>query len=252
MRLEGKVAIVTGGARGQGAAVARRFVAEGARVTIADIRDDLGKELAAELGDAAIYQHLDVTSEEDWTAAVAETLSSFGHLNVLVNNAGILHFSSIADTSLADYERVIRVNQTGTFLGMRAVIPAMTEAGVGSIINVSSVEGIAGSAYLTAYAASKFAVRGMTKCAALELGKLNIRVNSVHPGAIDTPMASEAVGGIEIDMAKVGKRVAGLRRVGQPEEIASLQVFLASDESSYSTGAEFIADGGVSATHSLL
>jgi 3alpha(or 20beta)-hydroxysteroid dehydrogenase len=167
MRLEGKVAIVTGGARGQGAAVARRFVAEGARVTIADIRDDLGKELAAELGDAAIYQHLDVTSEEDWTAAVAETLSSFGHLNVLVNNAGILHFSSIADTSLADYERVIRVNQTGTFLGMRAVIPAMTEAGVGSIINVSSVEGIAGSAYLTAYAASKFAVRGMTKCAAL-------------------------------------------------------------------------------------
>jgi 3alpha(or 20beta)-hydroxysteroid dehydrogenase len=252
MRLNGKVAIVTGAARGQGAAIARRFVEEGARVTVADIRDDLGKELAAELGSAAIYQHLDVTSEEDWTAAVAETLSSFGHLNVLVNNAGILHFSSIVDTSLADYERVIRVNQTGTFLGMRAVIPAMTEAGAGSIINVSSVEGIAGSAYLSAYAASKFAVRGMTKCAALELGKLNIRVNSVHPGAIDTPMAGEAVGGIEIDMAKVGKRVAGLRRVGQPEEIASLQVFLASDESSYSTGAEFIADGGVSATHSLL
>jgi 3alpha(or 20beta)-hydroxysteroid dehydrogenase len=252
MRLDGKVAIVTGGARGQGAAVARRFVAEGARVTIADIRDDLGKELAAELGDAAIYQHLDVTSEEDWTAAVAETISAFGRVNVLVNNAGILAFSSIVDTSLADYERMISVNQTGTFLGMRAVIPAMTEAGVGSIINVSSVEGLAGSPYLTAYAASKFAVRGMTKCAALELGKHNIRVNSVHPGAIDTQMASDAIGGVEIDMAKVGKRVAGLRRVGQPEEIASLQVFLASDESSYSTGAEFIVDGGVSATHSLL
>jgi 3alpha(or 20beta)-hydroxysteroid dehydrogenase len=252
MRLDGKVAIVTGGARGQGAAVARRFVEEGARVTIADIRDDLGKELAAELGDAAIYQRLDVTSEEDWTAAVTETATAFGQVNVLVNNAGILHFSSIADTSLADYERVIRVNQTGTFLGMRAVIPSMIEAGGGSIINVSSVEGIAGSPYLTAYAASKFAVRGMTKCAALELGKHNIRVNSVHPGAIDTQMASEAVGGIEIDMSKVGKRVAGLRRVGQPEEIANLQVFLASDESSYSTGAEFIADGGASATHSLL
>jgi 3alpha(or 20beta)-hydroxysteroid dehydrogenase len=252
MRLDGKVALVTGGARGQGAAVARRFVEEGARVTIADIRDELGKELAAELGDSAIYQRLDVTSEEDWTAAVAETLTAFGRLDILVNNAGILHFSSIVDTSLADYERVIKVNQVGTFLGMRAVIPAMTEAGAGSIINVSSVEGIAGSPYLTAYAASKFAVRGMTKCAALELGKLNIRVNSVHPGAIDTQMASDAIGGVEIDMSKVGKRVAGLRRVGRPEEIANLQVFLASDESSYSTGSEFVADGGASATHSLI
>lgn len=252
MRLDGKVALVTGGARGQGAAVARRFVQEGARVTIADIRDELGKELAAELGEAAIYQRLDVTSEEDWTAAVDATLQTFGRLTVLVNNAGILKFGSIVDTTLADYEQVIRVNQTGTFLGMRAVIPAMTEAGGGSIINVSSVEGLAGSSHLTAYAASKFAVRGMTKCAALELGKLNIRVNSVHPGAIDTQMASDAIGGIDIDMSKVGKRVAGLRRVGQPEEVADLQVFLASDESSYSTGAEFVVDGGASATHSLI
>ncbi|TCO46681.1 glucose 1-dehydrogenase [Actinocrispum wychmicini] len=252
MRLDGKVALVTGAARGQGAAIARRFVQEGARVTIADIRDELGKELAAELGDDAIYRRLDVASEEDWTAAVDATLAAFGRLTVLVNNAGILKFGSIVDTTLADYEQVIRVNQTGTFLGMRAVIPAMTEAGGGSIINVSSVEGLAGSAHLTAYAASKFAVRGMTKCAALELGRLNIRVNSVHPGAIDTQMAGDAIGGIDIDMSKVGKRVAGLRRVGQPEEIANLQVFLASDESSYSTGAEFVADGGASATHSLV
>ncbi|GAB3904911.1 glucose 1-dehydrogenase [Kibdelosporangium lantanae] len=252
MRLDGKVAIITGAARGQGAAAARRFVAEGARVAIADIRDELGKELADELGDAAVYQHLDVTSEEDWTAAVAATRQAFGPPTVLVNNAGILKFGSIVDTTLADYELLVRVNQTGTFLGMRAVVPGMTEAGGGSIINVSSVEGLAGSPYLTAYAATKFAVRGMTKCAALELGKHNIRVNSVHPGAIDTDMASDAMGGVAIDMTKVGKRVAGLRRVGTPAEIADLQVFLASDESSYSTGAEFVADGGASATHSLL
>jgi 3alpha(or 20beta)-hydroxysteroid dehydrogenase len=252
MRLDGKVAIITGAARGQGAAAARRFVEEGARVTIADIRDELGKELADDLGAAAVYQHLDVTSEEDWVAAVEATGQAFGHPNVLVNNAGILRFGSIVDTTMADYELLVRVNQTGTFLGMRAVVPAMTEAGGGSIINVSSVEGLAGSPYLTAYAATKFAVRGMTKCAALELGKHNIRVNSVHPGAIDTDMASDAMGGVTVDMAKVGKRVAGLRRVGKPTEIADLQVFLASDESSYSTGAEFVADGGASATHSLL
>ncbi|MEV4316617.1 glucose 1-dehydrogenase [Actinocrispum sp. NPDC049592] len=251
MRLSGKIAIITGAARGQGAAAARRFVEEGAKVTIADIRDEEGKQLAAELGQATIYQHLDVTSEEDWAAAVAETVSIFGHPSVLVNNAGILHFSSIVDTTLADYERVIKVNQIGTFLGMRAVVPGMIESGGGSIINVSSVEGMTGSAYLTAYTASKFAVRGMTKAAALELGKHNIRVNSVHPGAIDTQMASDAMGGLEIDMAKVGKRVAGLRRVGTADEIANLQVFLASDESSYSTGGEFLADGGATAANSL-
>jgi 3alpha(or 20beta)-hydroxysteroid dehydrogenase len=250
-RLSGKVALITGAARGQGAAAARRFVEEGARVTIADILDEQGKELAAELGEAAIYQRLDVTSEEDWTAAVAETLASFGQLNILVNNAGIVHVKSIVDTSLAEYERVIKVNQVGTFLGMRAAIPALTEAKGGSIINVSSVEGLGGMAFLTAYTASKFAVRGMTKAAAMELGHLNIRVNSIHPGVIDTQMVRDAAGGAEVDMTRVGKRVA-LRRCGQPEEIAHLQVFLASDESSYSTGAEFVADGGATATHSLL
>ncbi|ONI70759.1 3-alpha-hydroxysteroid dehydrogenase [Actinosynnema sp. ALI-1.44] len=250
-RLAGKTALITGAARGQGAAAARRFVAEGARVAIADILDDQGKELAAELGEHAVYHHLDVTSEGDWAAAVERTLVEFGTLNVLVNNAGILHLRSIVDTTVADYERVIKVNQFGTFLGMRAVIPALTDAKGGSIINVSSVEGLGGMAFLIAYTASKFAVRGMTKAAAVELGHLNIRVNSIHPGVIDTQMVREAVEGVEVDVSRVGKRVP-LRRCGQPEEIADLQVFLASDESSYSTGAEFVADGGATATHSLL
>ncbi|CAM3837864.1 glucose 1-dehydrogenase [Kibdelosporangium persicum] len=250
-RLDGKVALVSGAARGQGAATARRFVEEGAKVTIADILDEQGKELAAELGEAAVYQHLDVASEDDWTAAVDRTRTEFGALNVLVNNAGIVHVKSIADTTLAEYEHVIRVNQIGCFLGMRAVIPALTEAKGGSIINVSSVEGLGGMPFLTSYTASKFAIRGMTKAAAMELGHLGIRVNSVHPGVIDTQMVRDAAGGAEVDMTRVGKRVA-LRRCGQPEEIANLQVFLASDESSYSTGAEFVADGGATATHSLL
>ncbi|GAA5160255.1 glucose 1-dehydrogenase [Amycolatopsis dongchuanensis] len=247
-RLDGKVALITGAARGQGAAAARRFVAEGARVTIADVLDDEGKALADELG--AAYQHLDVSSEDDWAAAVERTVDEFGSLTVLVNNAGILHFSELAKTSLADYERVIRVNQIGAFLGMRSVVEPMSHAGAGSIVNVSSVEGLAGMPYLVAYTASKFAIRGMTKVAALELGRKGIRVNSVHPGMIDTAMVSEAAGGAEIDTSWVGKKVA-LGRVGQPEEIASLVVFLASDESSYSTGAEFVADGGATATHAL-
>lgn len=246
-RLDGKVALITGAARGQGAAAARRFVAEGAKVLIADILDDEAKALADELG--ALYQHLDVTSEADWTAAVDRAVDEFGSLTVLVNNAGILHFSELGKTKLADYERVIRVNQIGAFLGMRSVVGPMSRAGVGSIVNVSSVEGLAGMPFLVAYTASKFAIRGMTKVAALELGPKGIRVNSVHPGMIDTKMVS-AAGGAEIDTSWVSKKVA-LGRVGQPSEIANLVVFLASDESSYSTGAEFVADGGATATHAL-
>jgi 3alpha(or 20beta)-hydroxysteroid dehydrogenase len=247
-RLDGKVALITGAARGQGAAAARRFAAEGAKVLIADIIDDEGKALADELG--AAYQHLDVSSEDDWTAAVDRAVEEFGSLTVLVNNAGILHFSELGKTKLADYERVIRVNQIGAFLGMRSVVEPMSRAGVGSIVNVSSVEGLAGMPFLVAYTASKFAIRGMTKVAALELGPKGIRVNSVHPGMIDTKMVSDAAGGAEIDTSWVGKKVA-LGRVGQPSEIANLVVFLASDESSYSTGAEFVADGGATATHAL-
>ncbi|GAB3001743.1 glucose 1-dehydrogenase [Amycolatopsis acidiphila] len=247
-RLAGKVALLTGAARGQGAAAARRFTEEGAKVVIADVLDDEGKALADELG--ALYQHLDVSSEDDWSAAVDRAVDEFGSLTVLVNNAGILHFSELAKTTLADYERVIRVNQIGAFLGMRSVVEPMSRAGTGSIVNVSSVEGLAGMPFLVAYTASKFAIRGMTKVAALELGPKGIRVNSVHPGMIDTKMVSDAAGGAEIDTSWVGKKVA-LGRVGQPVEIANLVVFLASDESSYSTGAEFVADGGATATHAL-
>ncbi|MEU0512077.1 glucose 1-dehydrogenase [Amycolatopsis sp. NPDC006125] len=247
-RLDGKTALITGAARGQGAAAARRFTAEGAKVMVADVADDDGKALAEEIG--AVYQHLDVSREDDWAAAVRRAEDEFGGLTVLVNNAGILHFSELAHTSLADYERVIGINQIGAFLGMRSVVEPMTRAGGGSIINVSSVEGLAGMPFLVAYTASKFAIRGMTKVAALELGRKGIRVNSVHPGMIDTQMVADAAGGAEIDMAWVGKKVA-LGRVGKPEEIAQLAVFLASDESSYCTGGEFVADGGATATHAL-
>ncbi|MDX8029354.1 glucose 1-dehydrogenase [Lentzea sp. BCCO 10_0856] len=247
MRLDGKVALITGAARGQGAAAARRFVAEGARVMLTDVLDDQGKELAAELG--AEYSHLDVSSEEDWAAVVASTVDTLGDITVLVNNAGILHFSALADTTLADYQRVIGINQVGTFLGMRAVVESMTRAGGGSIVNVSSVEGLAGMPYLVAYTASKFAIRGMTKVAALELGQHGIRVNSVHPGAIDTPMVSETLGR-PIDISPIGKKVA-LRRVGQPEDVANVVLFLASDDSAYCTGAEIAVDGGATATHAL-
>lgn len=247
-RLAGKVALITGAARGQGAAAARRFAAEGARVMIADILDENGKRLAGELG--AAYTHLDVTSEDDWAGAVQATQAEFGALNVLVNNAGVLHFSPLEQTSLADYERVVRVNQFGAFLGMRSVVEPMSTAGGGSIVNVSSVEGLAGMPFLVAYTASKFAIRGMTKVAALELGERGIRVNSLHPGMIDTDMVRDAAGGAEVDFSPVARRLA-LGRAGQPEEIAELALFLASDESSYCTGGEFVADGGATATHAL-
>ncbi|WP_199433355.1 glucose 1-dehydrogenase [Qaidamihabitans albus] len=249
-RLDGKVALITGAARGQGAAAARRFVAEGAKVMIADITDTDGKELADELGSAARYVHLDVADEDDWARATERTVAEFGALNVLVNNAGVLHFAPLAQTRLADYERVIRVNQTGAFLGMRSVVEPMSAAGGGSIVNVSSVEGLAGMPFLVAYTASKFAIRGMTKVAALELGEKGIRVNSLHPGMIDTKMVRDAAGGAEVDFSGIARKLA-LRRVGQPEEIADVALFLASDESSYCTGGEFVADGGATATHAL-
>jgi 3alpha(or 20beta)-hydroxysteroid dehydrogenase len=249
-RLDGKVALITGGARGQGAAAARRFVAEGARVLICDVLSEEGKALAEELGEAAWYQQLDVGDEQAWRDAMTEVERLFGRLDVLVNNAGILFFSPLDQMSLADYERVIRINQIGTFLGMRSVVPMMKRQGGGSIVNISSVEGLAGMPMLTAYASTKFAIRGMTKVAAMELGPDGIRVNSVHPGAIDTSMVSTALGGLPVDLSLIGQRVA-LGRVGQPEEVANLVLYLASDESGYSTGGEFVVDGGATATHSL-
>jgi 3alpha(or 20beta)-hydroxysteroid dehydrogenase len=245
-RLAGKVALITGAAQGQGAAAARAFVNEGAQVVIADIADDAGKALADELGEAAYYRHLDVTSEADWESAVTEAVETFGGLDVLVNNAGILMFSELTKTSLQDYERVIRINQFGTFLGMRAVADVMAQRGGGSIVNSSSIEGLGGMPWLVAYTASKFAIRGMTKSVAMELGPKGIRVNSVHPGMIDTGMIRDLAGPEGLEHG--GKKVA-LKRVGLPEDVAGVYVFLASDESSYCTGAEFVCDGGATATH---
>jgi 3alpha(or 20beta)-hydroxysteroid dehydrogenase len=248
--LEGKVAIITGAARGQGAAAARLFVAEGARVVIGDVLDDLGKELAESLGDAAVYRHLDVSSEDDWAGVVGETVETWGGVDILVNNAGILRFAALPEMPLADYLQVVNVNQVGTFLGMREVAKPMMAAGRGAIVNISSVEGLAGMPYLTAYTSTKFAIRGMTKVAALELGPHGIRVNSVHPGMIETDMVKDAAGGHDIDLSPAAKRIA-LRRMGQSEDIAEVVLFLASDRSSYVTGAELAADGGATATHAF-
>jgi 3alpha(or 20beta)-hydroxysteroid dehydrogenase len=244
-RLEGKVALITGGARGQGEAHARRFVAEGAKVVIADVLDALGRRLSEDLGADAVYVRLDVTDEQSWTDAVAATVERYGRLDVLVNNAGILRVGPLVDTSLEDYRAVIDVNQVGCFLGMRSVIEPMTRGGGGSIVNVSSIAGLQGVPGVIGYVASKYAIRGMTKAAALELGHQGIRVNSVHPGTIDTPM----VGGEEfadVDQEAVYASLP-IPRIGAPEDVSHLMVFLASDESSYCTGGEYVVDGGVMA-----
>jgi 3alpha(or 20beta)-hydroxysteroid dehydrogenase len=247
-RLSGKVALITGGAQGQGAAASRRFVEEGAQVVIGDIADEAGKPLAEELGESAHYVHLDVSDEHSWRAAVDEAVATFGTIDVLINNAGILMFANLTEMPVEDLDRLFRVNVFGCFLGMKTVAPVMIERGGGSIVNSSSVEGLAGMSSLVGYTGSKFAVRGMTKAAAMELGPKGIRVNSVHPGMVDTGMTRQYAG--EEGMKWAASRVA-LKRVGQPEDIAQMYVFLASDESSFSTGAEFVADGGCTATHSF-
>ena len=244
-RLNGKVALITGGARGQGEAAARLFVAEGARVALSDLSDDEGRAVAESLGEAALYLHHDVSREVDWVRVVDTTKNTFGRIDVLLNNAGILAFAPLLETTLEQYMRVIEVNQVGCFLGMRAVAPALEEAGGGSIINVSSTAGLAGAPNVTAYAASKFAVCGMTKVAAIELGPSGIRVNSLHPGGVATPML-----GLEPDVDEAPPRLREtferlpLGRIGTAAEMAHLALFLASDESSYCTGSEFTADGG--------
>jgi 3alpha(or 20beta)-hydroxysteroid dehydrogenase len=235
-RVDGKVALISGGARGMGAAHARLLVAEGAKVVIGDILDEEGKALAAEIGDAVRYVHLDVTQPDQWDAAVATATGEFGKLDVLVNNAGIVKLGLLKDFDLAKWQKVIDVNLTGTFLGMRVAVQPMTEAGGGSIINVSSVEGLRGAPLAHPYVASKWAVRGLAKSAALELAPLNIRVNSIHPGLIRTPMTAK----LPEDMV-----IIPLGRAADPEEVSTFVLFLASDESSYATGSEFIMDGGL-------
>jgi 3alpha(or 20beta)-hydroxysteroid dehydrogenase len=243
-RLDGKVALITGGARGMGKSHVRHFVAEGARVVFGDVLDDKGAHVAAQLGeDCCRYIHHDVTSEEDWSAAVALATSAFGRLDVLVNNAGILTFATISDMTLEAFRRVLDVNAVGCWLGMKAVIGPMKEGSGGSIINISSVEGFTGAAGLSAYSASKFAIRGMTKAAAQELGQFGIRVNSVHPGGVLTRMVLD-----QADSGRDGGNFLGalpLARFAEPAEVSRLVTYLASDESSYSTGSEFVVDGGL-------
>lgn len=235
-RFRGKTAIISGGARGMGASHSRAIVAEGGNVIIADVLDVDGKELALELGEAASFAHLDVTDPHAWAAAVALAEENYGPVSVLVNNAGVLAQGPLVDGSPEEFRRVLDINLTGVYLGMRATVPSMRKAGGGSIVNISSTAGLIGYAYLGAYVASKWGVRGLTKAAALELGPDNIRVNSIHPGPIRTPMTAE----IGDDVAE-GQPIA---RFGEPEEVTRMVCFLASDDASYSTGSEFVVDGG--------
>jgi 3alpha(or 20beta)-hydroxysteroid dehydrogenase len=245
-RLDDKVALITGGARGMGKSHVRHFVSEGARVVFGDVLDDKGAAVAAGLGEQSCrYVHHDVTSEAHWAAAVATTMDAFGKIDVLVNNAGVLKFARIADMSLTDFRRILEVNAVGCWLGMKAVIEPMTAAGRGSIVNISSIEGFTGAAGLSAYSASKFAVRGMTKVAAQELGQFGIRVNSVHPGGVLTRMVIDAAGTSDHVDGDTFLQSMPISRFAQPVEISRLVAYLASDDSSYSTGSEFVADGGI-------
>jgi len=245
-RLDGKVALITGAARGMGRSHARHFVAEGARVVIGDVLDEKGSRVAAELGpEVCRYVHHDVTSEADWATAVDTAVTEFGRLDVLVNNAGILHHATIAEMSISDFRRVIDVNLVGCWLGIKHVIDPMTAAGGGSIVNVSSIEGFTGAAGLSAYSASKFALRGVTKAAAQELGPRGIRVNSVHPGAVMTSMAVSAAAAFNHVDPKAFIESMPIARFAEPVEISRLVAFIASDEASYCTGSEFVADGGI-------
>ncbi|HEY9034415.1 MAG TPA: glucose 1-dehydrogenase [Pseudomonadales bacterium] len=240
-RLNGKTAIITGAARGMGAVTARLFVENGANVVIGDILEKEGQALAAELGKQARFIKLDVTSEQDWQQAVAAA-EAMGPLNVLVNNAGILVFKPISEQSADEYMNVLNINLVGCYNGIRAVIEPMKRAGGGSIINISSIDGLQAKNSLSAYASSKWGMRGLTKSAALELGHYNIRVNTVHPGGIHTAMGDQDK--ITDDSMNVFYKNHALPRVGMPIEVARMSLFLASDEASYSTAAEFIVDGG--------
>ena len=237
-RLAGKVALVSGGARGMGASHVRALVDEGAQVVFGDVLDADGERVAKDVGEASRYVHLDVTQPDDWTAAVATAIEEFGGVDILVNNAGILNVGMIEDYELSEWQRILDINVTGVFLGIRAVVAPMKRAGRGSIINISSIEGMAGTIASHGYTASKFAVRGLTKSTALELGPSGIRVNSIHPGLIKTPMTEW----VPDDIFQTA-----LGRAAEPREVSNLVVYLASDESSYSTGSEFVVDGGCTA-----
>ena len=240
-KLEGRVVLITGAARGQGEAEARLFVAEGASVVLGDLLDVEGKAVAESLGEAAVYAHHDVSDPSSWQDFVETAIQRYGRIDALINNAAIMVFKPLEEMTLEEYRSVIDVNQVGCFLGMKAVLPGLRAAGGGAILNVSSTAGLRGFAKGIGYVSSKFAVRGLTRTAAQELGPLGIRVNSLHPGGVDTALGWGYEG---IDLEQMyGSTPLG--RIGRPDEMARMALFLISDDSSYCTGAEFVADGGM-------
>ncbi|WJD97788.1 SDR family NAD(P)-dependent oxidoreductase [Streptomyces antimycoticus] len=250
-KLDGRVVVITGAARGQGEHEARLFVAEGARVVLGDVLDEPGEALAKELGESARFVHLDVGREDDWNAAVEAAKDAFGAVDGLVNNAGILRFNELVSTPLTEYLEVVQVNQVGAFLGMRTLAPELAAAGGGTIVNTASYVALSGMAFLTSYAATKAAVVGMTRVAAMELAAKGIRVNAICPGAIDTPMTNPARLDPAADAAEASaavdelyRKLVPLGRIGRPEEVARLALFLSSEDSSYVTGQPFVIDGG--------
>ena len=248
MRLQGKVALITGAARGQGAAEARLFAQEGAKVVLADVADQDGTIVAAEIAEAggdALYVHLDVTSEDEWDAAVRAAVASFGKLDILVNNAGIWRRGHVLETSSEQWDEIMGVNAKGVFLGTKAAIPEMRKAGGGSIINISSTAGLVGSRTSSAYSASKGAVRIFTKSTAVQYAAEGIRANSIHPGPIDTDMGDQVWP--DADSRKAAVARTALSRIGTAQDVAYGALYLASDESSFVTGSELVIDGGITA-----
>ncbi|WP_370097011.1 SDR family NAD(P)-dependent oxidoreductase [Streptacidiphilus sp. MAP12-20] len=237
-RLDGKVVLITGAGRGQGAAEARLFARAGARVVVTDVREEEGRAVAAELGEAGLFVRHDVTDAADWAAAVRAATETYGRLDALVNNAALWRTAPVEAESRANFETLLQVNLVGPFLGIQAVLPALKAAGGGSVVNISSTAGLVGIPGHAAYGASKFGLRGLTRSSALDLAGYGIRVNSVHPGAIDTPMIADVA-------ATRDWSHLPLRRIGRPEEVGELVLFLVSDASSYITGAEFTVDGGL-------
>ncbi|WP_406139050.1 SDR family NAD(P)-dependent oxidoreductase [Streptomyces sp. NBC_01089] len=250
-KLDGRVFVITGAARGQGEQEARLFVAEGAKVLLGDVLDEQGAALAEELGESAAYVRLDVTREADWTAAVEVAKETFGKLDGLVNNAGILRFNELVSTPLEEFQQVVQVNQVGAFLGIRTVAPEIEAAGGGTIVNTASYTALTGMAFVGSYAATKAAIVGLTRVAAMELAAKGIRVNAMCPGAIDTPMSNPAQLDPDADPAESSaaldelyRKLVPLGRVGKPDEVARLALFLSGDDSSYITGQPFVIDGG--------
>lgn len=241
-RLAGKVAIITGAAQGMGAAHAKLFIEEGAKVVITDLNEEKGLATAAELGENALFVKQNVAQEEDWKNVVAKAEEAFGPVNVLVNNAGITMAKNMLDVTVEEYLRIVNINQVSVFLGMKSVAASMEKAGGGSIVNISSMNGLVAGAI--GYTDTKFAVRGMSKAAAISLAPIGIRVNSVHPGVIATPMVVQE--DTKAAVEAFSKHIP-LKRVAQPEEVSKMVLFLASDDSSYSTGSEFVIDGGLTA-----